>query len=106
MLIVRFDSKNPSYPSEDMFAGGSCGVRGVGLSCPAHALRICSSSMAPATFSSAKKHKGKVATKQAVPKQPLTLPERLKRLFTSLCAQIDGGHFDNAIKTCEKSMFH
>ncbi|KAG5719390.1 Signal recognition particle 72 kDa like protein [Termitomyces sp. T112] len=28
--------------------------------------------------------------------------ERLRRLFTSLCAQIDGGHFANAIKTCDK----
>jgi len=26
----------------------------------------------------------------------------LKRLFTSLCAQIDGGHFSNAVKTCDK----
>ncbi|OCH91069.1 hypothetical protein OBBRIDRAFT_792683 [Obba rivulosa] len=36
------------------------------------------------------------------PKQPLPAPERLCRLFTSLCAQIDGGHFANAIKTCDK----
>ncbi|KAF9234824.1 hypothetical protein BU15DRAFT_52081 [Melanogaster broomeanus] len=35
-------------------------------------------------------------------KQPVSLDERLKRLFTSLCAQIDGGHFTNAIKTCNK----
>jgi len=35
-------------------------------------------------------------------KQPLSAPERLRRLFTSLCAQIDGGHFANAIKTCDK----
>ncbi|EGN91808.1 hypothetical protein SERLA73DRAFT_191980 [Serpula lacrymans var. lacrymans S7.3] len=35
-------------------------------------------------------------------KQPISLSERLKRLFTSLCAQIDGGHFSNAIKTCDK----
>ncbi|KAG7447714.1 uncharacterized protein BT62DRAFT_930740 [Guyanagaster necrorhizus] len=27
---------------------------------------------------------------------------RLQRLFTSLCAQIDGGHFINALKTCDK----
>lgn len=26
----------------------------------------------------------------------------MKRLFKSLCAQIDGGHFVNALKTCEK----
>ncbi|TCD65981.1 hypothetical protein EIP91_001928 [Steccherinum ochraceum] len=35
-------------------------------------------------------------------KQPLPIPDRLKRLFTSLCAQIDGGHFVNAVKTCDK----
>ncbi|KAF7974660.1 hypothetical protein HWV62_11548 [Athelia sp. TMB] len=35
-------------------------------------------------------------------KQPAPVPERLKRLFTSLCAQIDGGHFVNAVKTCDK----
>ncbi|PPQ97723.1 hypothetical protein CVT26_001913 [Gymnopilus dilepis] len=39
---------------------------------------------------------------KATPKQPLPVPERLKRLFTSLCAQIDGGHFSNAVKTCDK----
>lgn len=37
-------------------------------------------------------------------KKPLSVNERLKRLFTSLCAQIDGGHFKNAIKTCDKSL--
>ena len=36
--------------------------------------------------------------KQTVPKS-----ERLKRLYTSLCAQIDGGHYTNALKTCDKS---
>jgi signal recognition particle subunit SRP72 len=36
-------------------------------------------------------------------KQPLPVPERLKKLFGSLCAQIDGGHFANAIRTCDKS---
>ncbi|KAI0333226.1 hypothetical protein GY45DRAFT_1245246 [Cubamyces sp. BRFM 1775] len=39
---------------------------------------------------------------KAAPKQPLPVADRLKRLFTSLCAQIDGGHFANAIKTCDK----
>ncbi|KII95446.1 hypothetical protein PLICRDRAFT_48405 [Plicaturopsis crispa FD-325 SS-3] len=43
----------------------------------------------------------KTGRKTAV-KRPLSDSERLKRLFTSLCAQIDGGHFGNAIKTCEK----
>ncbi|KAG2122333.1 hypothetical protein DEU56DRAFT_832243 [Suillus clintonianus] len=33
---------------------------------------------------------------------PAPLTDRLKRLFTSLCAQIDGGHFANAIRTCNK----
>ncbi|KAF9496334.1 hypothetical protein BDN71DRAFT_1389626 [Pleurotus eryngii] len=46
--------------------------------------------------SSAKKSK-RGSSKQAIPAS-----ERLKRLFTSLCAQIDGGHFSNAIKTCDK----
>ncbi len=41
--------------------------------------------------------------KKATPKQPLSVSERLRRLFSSLCAQIDGGHFSNAIKTCDKS---
>ncbi|KAI0753567.1 hypothetical protein C8Q80DRAFT_1152911 [Daedaleopsis nitida] len=40
--------------------------------------------------------------KKAAPKQPLPVADRLKRLFTSLCAQIEGGHFANAIKTCDK----
>ncbi|KAI0644856.1 hypothetical protein C8Q79DRAFT_968167 [Trametes meyenii] len=39
---------------------------------------------------------------KAAPKQPLPVADRLKRLFTSLCAQIDGGHFANTIKTCDK----
>ncbi|KAJ7859384.1 hypothetical protein B0H14DRAFT_3084977 [Mycena olivaceomarginata] len=33
---------------------------------------------------------------------PLPVPEQLKRLFKTLCAQIDGGHHSNAIKTCDK----
>ncbi|KAF8805236.1 hypothetical protein BYT27DRAFT_7192961 [Phlegmacium glaucopus] len=39
---------------------------------------------------------------KTTPKQPLSVQEGLKRLFTSLCAQIDGGHFSNAAKTCDK----
>jgi signal recognition particle subunit SRP72 len=35
--------------------------------------------------------------------QPAPITDRLKRLFTSLCAQVDGGHFTNAIRTCNKS---
>ena len=38
-------------------------------------------------------------------KAPLSTADRLQRLFTTLCAQIDGGHFKNAVKTCDKSMF-
>ncbi|KAF9645922.1 hypothetical protein BDM02DRAFT_3156737 [Thelephora ganbajun] len=36
------------------------------------------------------------------PKPPLSVTDQLKRLFTSLCAQIDGGHAKNAIRTCDK----
>ncbi|KAJ7053862.1 hypothetical protein C8F01DRAFT_1221551 [Mycena amicta] len=33
---------------------------------------------------------------------PLAVPEQLKRLFKTLCAQIDGGRHASAIKTCDK----
>ncbi|KAJ7106203.1 hypothetical protein C8R44DRAFT_638605 [Mycena epipterygia] len=33
---------------------------------------------------------------------PIPLPDQLKRLFTTLCAQIDGGHHSKAIRTCDK----
>ncbi|KAG8934628.1 hypothetical protein FRC02_009572 [Tulasnella sp. 418] len=36
------------------------------------------------------------------PRPPKPVEEQLKRHFNSLCAQVDGGHFKNAIKTCEK----
>ncbi|KIM36789.1 hypothetical protein M413DRAFT_77826 [Hebeloma cylindrosporum] len=49
----------------------------------------------PPTKSRWKDHK-------TAPKQPLSTQERLKRLFTTLCAQIEGGHFSNAVKTCDK----
>ncbi|PPQ64176.1 hypothetical protein CVT24_008550 [Panaeolus cyanescens] len=39
---------------------------------------------------------------KSAPKKPPTTEEKLKRLFTSLCAQIDSGHFANAVKTCDK----
>ncbi|RDX43747.1 hypothetical protein OH76DRAFT_1183055 [Lentinus brumalis] len=45
---------------------------------------------------------GRKLRQKSAPKQPLPVGDRLKRLFTSLCAQIDGGHFANAIKTCDK----
>ncbi|KAG8749838.1 hypothetical protein FRC12_013202 [Ceratobasidium sp. 428] len=35
-------------------------------------------------------------------KAPKPLEVRVKQLFKSLCAQIDGGHLANAIKTCDK----
>ncbi|KAG8848099.1 hypothetical protein FRB96_001286 [Tulasnella sp. 330] len=47
---------------------------------------------------SAKKHQ-----KAAAPKPPKPVAEQLKRHFNSLCAQIDGGYFKNAIKTCNKN---
>ncbi|KAF5372845.1 hypothetical protein D9758_001579 [Tetrapyrgos nigripes] len=49
-----------------------------------------------------KSHKGKRQTTKPAQKRPLPVPERIKRHFSSLCAQIDGGHFANAIKTCDK----
>ncbi|KAK0443896.1 uncharacterized protein EV420DRAFT_1277752 [Desarmillaria tabescens] len=44
----------------------------------------------------------RIKPKAATKKAPLLLESRLQRLFTSLCAQIDGGHFVNALKTCDK----
>ncbi|OSC98814.1 hypothetical protein PYCCODRAFT_1438972 [Trametes coccinea BRFM310] len=58
-------------------------------------------SSATKTATKASKNTGQTRQK-AAPKQPLPVADRLKRLFTSLCAQIDGGHFANAIKTCDK----
>ena len=55
----------------------------------------------PASASVKSSKKG--VDRKATPKQPIPVPERLKRLFTSLVAQIDGGHLANAIKTCDKS---
>ena len=43
--------------------------------------------------------------KNVLPKKDISLGDRIQRLFTSLCAQIDGGHFTNAIKTCDKRMY-
>ncbi|KAG8997810.1 hypothetical protein FRB90_012428 [Tulasnella sp. 427] len=40
--------------------------------------------------------------RKAEPKPPKPVEEQLKRHFNSLGAQIDGGHFKNAIKTCNK----
>ncbi|CAE6460007.1 unnamed protein product [Rhizoctonia solani] len=38
----------------------------------------------------------------AASKKPKPTEVRIKQLFGSLCAQIDGGHLANAIKTCDK----
>ena len=57
----------------------------------------------PAAKTGAKMMRG--AKQKATPKQPLSAADRLKRLFTSLCAQIDGGYYANAIKTCDKSAY-
>ncbi|KAI0295248.1 hypothetical protein BC826DRAFT_909293 [Russula brevipes] len=40
--------------------------------------------------------------RKVLPKKEIPLGDRVQRLFTSLCAQIDGSHFTNAIKTCDK----
>jgi len=56
--------------------------------------------MPPKTASSARP--SVPSKKQPRKKQPVLLEERLKRLFASLCAQIEGGHFANAVKTCNK----
>jgi len=42
------------------------------------------------------------AQRKALLKKETSLGDRVQRLFTSLCAQIDGNHFTNAIKTCDK----
>lgn len=59
----------------------------------------------PPTTNRTKVSKTTHTKKKTALKQPLSPAERLKRLFTSLCAQIDGGHFGNAVKTCDKSPF-
>ncbi|KDQ20132.1 hypothetical protein BOTBODRAFT_51471 [Botryobasidium botryosum FD-172 SS1] len=41
-------------------------------------------------------------SKRAAPKAPRSIDDRLKRLFSSLSSQIDGSHFKNALKTCDK----
>lgn len=39
---------------------------------------------------------------KAIAKKELSSEERVRRLFKALCAQVDGGHFKNAVKTCDK----
>ena len=36
-------------------------------------------------------------------KKQIPTEDKLKKLFNSLCSQIDGGHFVNGIHTCDKS---
>lgn len=40
--------------------------------------------------------------KKAAPKPSITTEERQKNLFDSLCSQIDGEHYENALKTTNK----
>ena len=57
-----------------------------------------SKAKAPAKGGPAKSKK-----KAATAKPPLSQPERIKKLFNSLVAQIADRHWKNAIKTCDKS---
>lgn len=41
--------------------------------------------------------------KKVVRKKQISPQEKLKRLFKSLYAQVEGGHFRNALKSCDKS---
>ena len=61
-----------------------------------HAAKLTKSQMTQPSATSAKK--------KVLPKKEISLGDRVQRLFTSLCAQIDGSHFTNAIKTCDKGM--
>ena len=62
--------------------------------------------MPPKTLKPSRTPVSRVATradKKSQPKKELSKDEALRRLFAALCAQIDGGHFKNALKTCDKS---
>jgi len=52
--------------------------------------------------STASSRHNKQSRRKYPPKHSLPVSERLKRLFTSLVAQLDGGHHKNAIKSCDK----
>ncbi|KAI9441565.1 hypothetical protein H4582DRAFT_2110396 [Lactarius indigo] len=60
--------------------------------------------MAPrsTTATRAQPRAGQPAKRKPLLKKEISLGDRVQRLFTSLCAQIDGNHFTNAIKTCDK----
>ncbi|KAH9007595.1 hypothetical protein EDB83DRAFT_2509304 [Lactarius deliciosus] len=62
--------------------------------------------MAPrsTTATKAQPRAGQPAKRKPLLKKEISLGDRVQRLFTSLCAQIDGNHFTNAIKTCDKGM--
>ncbi|KZV99377.1 hypothetical protein EXIGLDRAFT_668520 [Exidia glandulosa HHB12029] len=63
---------------------------------------------APATKAKPARKAGKFTPKRTTkgkeftPRAPRSTEDRLKRLFVSLTAQIDGAHFKNAIRTCNK----
>ena len=58
------------------------------------------------TSQSSKASKARPKSKQAATeKSKLSEKERVKRLYKSLCAQIDDAHFTNALKTCDKGAF-
>ncbi|KAI9465214.1 hypothetical protein BJY52DRAFT_1202380 [Lactarius psammicola] len=57
--------------------------------------------MAPRS-TTATKIQPRASKRKALLKKEISLGDRVQRLFTSLCAQIDGNHFTNAIKTCDK----
>lgn len=56
----------------------------------------------PPNSSGAKSSKSKAKTSS---KPPLTDEERTKKHFKSLLAQVEGGHWKNALKTCDKSAY-
>ncbi|KAF7299561.1 SRP72 domain-containing protein [Mycena chlorophos] len=66
---------------------------------PAHCKSVTPTQMPPKTAPTRKssKHVSKPKTKA-----PLSEAEQVKRLFKTLCAQIDGGHHTSALKTCDK----
>lgn len=62
--------------------------------------------MPPKSATTSAKPQAKTSSRHkaaAKPRAPVPVPEKLKRLFKSLCGQIDGGHLRNAVKTCDKS---
>ncbi|KAL5531847.1 hypothetical protein ACEPAF_5410 [Sanghuangporus sanghuang] len=56
----------------------------------------------PASKTTKAKQPSKLKPKSPAKKKEISPDEKLKRLFRSLSAQVDGGHFKNALKTCDK----